>query len=136
MNRLVSTALAGMLAVGAVAASAAAANADPYNHPHPHYYPHYQGYHGYHGYHDDGGYVAAGVLGLTAGLFASQVLAPEPPPPEPYPYYASGYGPDASEYATDDAHIQWCESRYRSYDPETDLWRDYQDVPHQCVGPG
>jgi hypothetical protein len=114
MNRLVSAALAGALAIGSVAATTAAASADPY-------YP-------YHRYHDDGGgYVAAGILGLTAGLVASQVLAPEPPPPPAYRYYASGYG--------DDAHIQWCEGNYRSYSPETDLWRDYQGIFHRCEGP-
>ena len=115
MNRLVSAALVGVLAIGSVAASDAAASADPY-------YPH-------HRYYDDGGgYVAAGILGLTAGLVASQVLSPEPPPPSPsYTYYASGYG--------DEGHIQWCEQSYRSYSPETDLWRDYQGIFHRCEAP-
>lgn len=125
MNRLVSAALVGVLAIGSVAASAAAASADPY-YQHHHSYPHYYGHGG--GYNDGGGYVAAGILGLTAGLVASQVLSPEPPPPPPsYTYYASGYG--------DDAHIQWCERSYRSYSPETDLWRDYQGILHRCAAP-
>ena len=123
MKRLVSAALVGVLAIGSVAATAAVATADPYYPGGPHYYyPH-------HRYYDDGGgYVAAGILGLTAGLVASQVLSPEPPPPPPpYTYYASGYG--------DDAHIQWCERSYRSYSPETDLWRDYQGIFHRCEAP-
>lgn len=120
MNRLVSAALAGALAIGGVSASAVAVSANPYYGPH---------YYSYHRYHDDGvGYVAAGILGLTAGLVASQMLSPEPPPPPPYPYYASGYG-------NDDSHIQWCEATYRSYNPETDLWRDYQGVFRRCLGP-
>jgi hypothetical protein len=118
MKRLVSAALVGVMAIGAVAASAATASADPYHYRYHHY-----------GYHDDGaGFVAAGILGLATGLVASQVLSPEPPPPLPYPAYAAGYGPV-------DAHVQWCESTYRSYDPETDLWRDFQGVAHRCAGP-
>jgi len=117
MKRLVSAALVGVMAIGSVAISGATASADPY----------YRYHHSYYGYHDDGaGFVAAGILGLATGLVASQVLSPEPPPP--YPTYAAGYGPV-------DAHVQWCESTYRSYDPETDLWRDFQGVVHRCVGP-
>jgi hypothetical protein len=121
MKRLASAALAGALAIGTVAATGASASADPYYPYHPHHY------HG--GYDDGGGFVAAGILGLATGLVASQVFSPEPPPPpSPYPYYAAGYG-------ADDAHLQWCEATYRSYDPETDLWRDYQGIPHRCQGP-
>jgi hypothetical protein len=117
MKRLASAALAGALAIGTVAATGASASADPYYPYHPHHY------------HDGGGFVAAGILGLATGLVASQVFSPEPPPPpSPYPYYAAGYG-------ADDAHLQWCEATYRSYDPETDLWRDYQGIPHRCQGP-
>ena len=124
MNRLVSAALVGVLAIGSVAATATTGSADPY-YPYHHSYPHY-GHGG--GYDDGGGYLAAGILGLTAGLVASQVLSPEPPPPPPpYKYYASGYG--------DEAHIQWCERSYRSYSPETDLWRDYQGIFHRCDAP-
>jgi hypothetical protein len=132
MKRLVSAALVGVLAIGTVAATSATAGADPYW-QHHHSYPHYNGHGDWHGGGDDGaGYLAAGIIGLTAGLVASQAFAPEPPPPPPYypayPTYASGYGGDAS-------HIQWCEATYRSYDPETDLWRDFQGYMHRCQGP-
>jgi hypothetical protein len=123
MKVLASAALATALAVGSVAGITTSASADPYYpyHHHAHYY----------GYHDDGGgYLAAGILGLATGFVAAQVFAPAPPPPPPpYPYYTVGYGGD------DDAHIQWCEATFKSYNPETDLWRDFQGVPHRCQGP-
>jgi len=126
MKRLASAALIGALAIGAPAATAAGASADPYDYVrHQHAYPRSQSYQQQSGYDDGGGYLAAGIIALTAGLVASQVLAPEPPS---YPIYAAGYGGDTS-------HIQWCETTYRSYSPETDLWRDYQGYMRLCEGP-
>jgi hypothetical protein len=67
------------------------------------------------------GMLAVGALAATAaGAIASE--------PSSYAIYAAGYGNDA-------AQIQWCETTYRSYSPETDLWRDYQGYVHRCEGP-
>lgn len=40
------------------------------------------------------------------------------------PYY--GYG---------DAHVAWCLSRYRSYDPRTNTYLGYDGYRHECVSP-
>ena len=119
MKTLTSIVVAGALAVGAVAATAGGASADGYYYPHHHQY---QGSYYYGGGDDGGAMVAAGIFGLATGLVASQAFAPPPPPYYAYPQAA-------------DAHIEWCSATYRSYSPETDTWRDYQGIPHQCVGP-
>jgi hypothetical protein len=45
------------------------------------------------------------------------------------PYYGSGY------YAYGDAHTQWCEQNYRSYDIATDTFQPYVGPRQRCVSP-
>ena len=69
----------------------------------------------------------------------------------PWPYFAAGaaLGYAGSYYYNDDyyddgpyygygggnAHVQWCLSRYRSYDPRTDTYLGYDGYRHRCRAP-
>jgi hypothetical protein len=52
---------------------------------------------------------------------------------------AYGFGviaPGYSDYGNmDDEHVQYCLSRYRSYDPESDTFIGYDGMQHPCIGP-
>jgi hypothetical protein len=128
MNRLVSTALAGAMALSAIGVSATSASADRWHH------------HDYRGGHNDVGpaIVGGAILGLAVGSMLAEpaypaypvyperiYLAPPPPPPPPE-YYA---------YDDSEAHFQWCSATYETYNGETDSWVDYRGLPHRCVGP-
>jgi hypothetical protein len=41
-------------------------------------------------------------------------------------YYDDGYGSN---------HVEWCLSRYRSYNVRTNTWVSYSGRVHQCVSP-
>lgn len=88
----------------------------------------------------------ATALGLpaagSAGTYEYYVASEDAPvwlPPAPYPYmdaplaiYAPNYylnGPGAS------VHIEWCLSRYRSYNPDTNMYLGYDGNYHRCRGP-
>ena len=43
-------------------------------------------------------------------------------------YYNNGY----YGYGGDNAHIQWCLARYRSYDPASDTYMGYDGYRHRC----
>jgi len=94
--------------------------------------------------------VAAALTGAAFGLPATSFAggydvyiasedAPHWIPPAPYPYmdaplaiYAPNYylnGPGAS------VHIEWCLSRYRSYNPDTNMYLGYDGSYHRCRGP-
>ena len=56
------------------------------------------------------------------------------------PAYGYGYDtydvPDAYAVAgAEGGHVQYCLSRYRSYDPATDTFIGYDGFRHPCVGP-
>ena len=56
------------------------------------------------------------------------------------PAYGYGYDtydvPDAYAVAgAEGGHVQYCLSRYRSYDPATDSFIGYDGFRHPCVGP-
>jgi hypothetical protein len=89
---------------------------------------------------------AGAALGLPAAVHAggydyyiASEDAPRWLPPAPYPYmdaplaiYAPNYylnGPGAS------VHIEWCLSRYRSYNPDTNRYLGYDGNYHLCRGP-
>ncbi len=127
MNRFVSAALAGAVALSAVAVSATTAGADPWDH---------------HRYYDRGSDVGPAIVGgAILGLAVGSMLQPEPvyPAPvyvEPAPIYVEPPPPPPPVYAYDsDAHFQWCASTYSTYNGETDTWIDYRGVPHRCIGP-
>lgn len=90
--------------------------------------------------------VAGTALGLSAASHAGEyevyVASEDAPlwlPPAPYPYmdaplaiYAPNYylnGPGAS------VHIEWCLARYRSYNPDTNMYLGYDGSYHRCRGP-
>jgi hypothetical protein len=128
MNKSVSVALAGALALSAIAVSATGASAG--NWPHHNNYPRYQTQH----YrpapsYDPGPAIIAGTFfGLALGALAQPYPAyPAYPPPPPAPtYYYPAYG---------DPHFQWCAATYGNYDSRTDTWTDYRGVPHRCIEP-
>jgi hypothetical protein len=90
--------------------------------------------------------MAGSALALPIGSHAAEYEfyiasedAPRWLPPAPYPYldaplavYAPNYylnGPGAS------AHVEWCQSRYRSYNPDTNMYLGYDGNYHRCHGP-
>jgi hypothetical protein len=129
MKKIVSFALAGTLAMSAIAVSASGASADGRHHYHrpPPPRSHY----------DPGAAIAAGaIFGLAAGALLNPYPAypaydPPPPPPPYYPAYSGGAYPD---YALQ-AHIRWCLNTYDTYDARTDTWTDYRGVVRACEGP-
>ncbi len=122
MNKFVSPALAGAVALSALTASASLASADGW-HRRPYYYyrpaPTY----------DAGPALLAGTMfGLALGTLVQPTYpayAAYPPPPPP-PYYPAYRG---------NPHFDWCTAHYESYNGETDTWTDYRGVPHRCIGP-
>ncbi|MFN4142765.1 BA14K family protein [Aestuariivirga sp.] len=51
-----------------------------------------------------------------------------------YPYY--GYYPSYRYRAYDnEAHVEWCLNRYRSYNPRTDTFLGYDGRRHRCNSP-
>ena len=62
--------------------------------------------------------------------------------PGPY-YYDYNYGDDyydgyydyPSYPVDDDAHVRWCASHYRTYNPATDLFFIRRGVPARCIAP-
>ena len=82
----------------------------------------WRGHHG--GYHRGGGGAFAGFAAgaLLGGMMASQ---------RPY-YYGGGYyrgGPYAYEGGND---VQYCLSRFRSYDPRSGTYMGYDGHRHPC----
>jgi BA14K-like protein len=60
------------------------------------------------------------------------VYYPPPPvvyraPPPPVYYYPAT--------AWNQAHVDWCNATYRSYNPATDAFIGYDGYPHRCVAP-
>lgn len=46
---------------------------------------------------------------------------------------ADRYDDDDDDYGN--AHVEYCLSRYRSYDPETNTFMGFDGLHHECVGP-
>ncbi|KAB2869809.1 MAG: BA14K family protein [Bauldia sp.] len=156
MSKLVAAALSGLIAAAAMTAAPAVATADWRGPPKYGYGPGYgQGYgQGYRqGYRKGGGnagwgpgFATGAILGLGLGVIATT--------PRPAPYYAPGYY--APDYYTPqpyyytpppppppvyyprswtEAHVEWCITRYRSYNPATNTFTGYDGYQHECVGP-
>jgi hypothetical protein len=94
------------------------------------------------------GLAAGAALGLGAGLLINRPPPPPPvyyaPPRPPVVYYpapAPAYYPPAPAAPVyydgrwTEAHVQWCFSRYRSYNPSTNTFVGYDGYVHQCRGP-
>ncbi len=125
MNRFVSAALAGAVALSAVGVSATSASADHRHHRYPYAQAPRQS--------DLGPALVAGAI---FGLAVGSLMQPEPdyPPYPAYPAYAPPPPPDYGAYRSE-AHYQWCASTYESYNGESDTWIDYRGVPHRCISP-
>ncbi len=52
-------------------------------------------------------------------------------------YYNNDYYDDGGYYGDGggNAHVQWCLSRYRSYDPRSDTFMGYDGYRHRCRAP-
>lgn len=55
------------------------------------------------------------------------------------PFWLGAAALSADRYDDDDdygnAHVDYCMSRYRSYDPASNSFMGYDGVPHECVSP-
>ncbi len=132
MNRFVSAALAGAVALSAVGMSTTGASADRWHH---HYQPAPR-------YDAGPALIAGAILGLAVGsLMQPEPAYPAYPAYRDYPAYRAypAYAPpppppDYAAYASE-AHYQWCASHYETYNGESDTWIDYRGVPHRCLSP-
>ncbi|MFZ2099900.1 MAG: BA14K family protein, partial [Oricola sp.] len=99
------------------------------------------------GRHDDGGAVVAGaILGIAgAAILAGALTQPAPPPPRQY-YVAPNAYPPAPAYSGPKvityestlepwtpAWYDWCDQRYRSFNPQSGTYRGYDGRDHFCV---
>jgi hypothetical protein len=104
---------AGLASVIAASSFAGTAMADPY------YWHHRQWHH-----HDDNGgaFAAGAIFGIIGGALAANAYHD--------PYY--GY---QRPYYGGSAHTRWCEQRYRTYDPSTDMFYAQPGVRQYCHSP-
>lgn len=137
MKKSVSFALAAAIAVSAIGVTATEASAK-----------------------NRGDRAAVAMFGAIAGLALSQAYqqhyyyggypyAYPPPPPPQYPYYSGTYygGPyypkpyyrpyykKSYMGGMNSAHVQWCLSRYRTYNPATNTYFRKPGVPAVCYSP-
>jgi hypothetical protein len=71
--------------------------------------------------------VAPFLFGSIVGLAIGNALAAPPP----YPY-APAYGPN---YYGASPHVEWCLTRYQTYNPQTNTYFIRVGVPAVCVSP-
>ena len=96
-------------------------------------------------HHDDGSAAAAIILGITgAAIIAGALSNSNPttvyetyPAPNAYPPAPSG-GPKVITYGSSlepwtRGWYEWCDNRYRSFNPETGTYRGYDNRDHFCV---
>jgi hypothetical protein len=150
MNRVLTVALAGLVATATIGTTIGSASAGGY------------GYGGYgYGYgkpwkghppgpppghwHNNGGgnWGAALAGGAVLGFALGATLAPPPPPryvyvaPPPPPVYAYEqpvYAQPAYPQLSQ-AHVDWCAATYPNYQPQTDTYLASNGVYYRCVGP-
>jgi len=148
MNKLATAALAFIVGVAPILATAGSAAAES----RPSYKNGKRVYH--HTYNDNNnwqgvgaGLAAGAALGLGAGLLINRRPPPPPvyyaPPPPPVVYYPApppAYYPPPPrpvyyDRAWTEAHIEWCLDRYRSYNPATNTFTGYDGYQRECRGP-
>ena len=130
MKKLTSVAVAGAIAMASIGAAATTADAGQkrwknWNQQYSYNHRNRGG--------DAGAFIAGGIIGLAAGVIASQAF-------QPYPY---GYYPPVAQpvypaypaYAYANPHVAWCESKYISYNPQSNTWVDYAGNIRVCVSP-
>jgi hypothetical protein len=79
----------------------------------PHHKPHHSN-HGHHGHH-----AAAGLFGFAAGAIVGSAMAQQQQPEVVYVQPGNDW-------------VAYCFSKYRSYDPATNLYVGYDGNYHQC----
>jgi hypothetical protein len=150
MNRVMTAALAGLIATATIAPTIGSASAadgywkgGKYGHGPSYAWKRYPPPPG-HWHHNDGGNWGAAVAGgAILGLALGATLAPPPPPryvyvappPPPVyayeqPVYAQPVYPQLSQ-----AHVDWCAATYPNYQPQTDTYLASNGVYYRCVGP-
>lgn len=143
MNRIVTAMLAAVIGVAPVLATTSTASAGSYkngkrvNNTYYNNNPNWAGV--------GAGFVAGAAVGVGAGLLINRPPPPPrvyyaPPPVVYYPAPAPAYYPPPPPPAYYDrgwteAHIEWCLTRYRSYNPATNTFIGYDGYQHQCRGP-
>ncbi|WP_319775551.1 BA14K family protein [Breoghania sp.] len=123
------TAAVATLAVGSMlAVTTVGADARPRGgrHHHSHHHHHHHKH-----YNNRNNGLAAGILGLGAGMIIGNVLASPrhvapPPPPPPAPSYTGSYRPWTPQWRG------YCEARYRSFNPATGYFLGYDGQYHFC----
>lgn len=82
-------------------------------------------HHHYRHHHDDNigpAIIAGSIFGLIGGALANNYYS------QPNPYYGRPY------YGAN-AHVRWCEQRYRTYNPATDMFYARPGVKEYCHSP-
>jgi hypothetical protein len=146
MNRVMITALAGLIATATIASTVGTASAGGYGKGYNHgpyawkrYPPPPRHWHG----NGNGNWGAAVAGGAILGLALGATLAPPPPPryvyvaPPPPPVYAYEqpvYAQPAYPQMSQ-AHVDWCAATYPNYQPQTDTYLASNGVYYRCVGP-
>lgn len=85
----------------------------------------WRGHHGGYGYHHHRGGGGAAIGGFVAGALLGGALASQPRYYGPGPGYAYGPGYGGSE-------VQYCLSRFKSYDPRSGTYLGYDGYRHPC----
>ena len=130
MKRIVSLALAGLLATGTIATLVGpAAAGDPRHFQQWRSGPH-RGDGG--GWNAGGAFVGGTVLGLALG---ATLYNPPPPPPPEYVYVPAPPPPPVYPRYVYADHIAWCTAHYATYNGETDTFVGYDGITYRCVGP-
>ena len=80
------------------------------------------------GWNAGAGFAVGALLGLGIGAIATAPRSYGPTyyaqPAAPYPYVT-----------VSQAHVRWCLSQYRSYNPATNTYTGYDGYQHDCAGP-
>ncbi|MDJ0931134.1 BA14K family protein [Breoghania sp.] len=123
LKKIASTSITALAAAAMLATSGTTASADPWEGPSVR---HYRDYGGPHHHHDGDDGVAAGLLGLGAGLILGGALANSAPPPPPADYYYDHPRPWTPEWRA------YCTSKYSSFNPRTGYFLGYDGDYHFC----
>ncbi len=80
-----------------------------------------------------GGAVAAGVIGgLAVGALAGAAIANSQPAPGYYGAYGGGAQPVGNIYGADPNWVNYCASKYRSFDPRTGTYLASDGYRYPC----
>ena len=135
MTRIVSLALAGVLAAATLATVVTPAAADG---------RYYRDWHGrssggpgewHHGHDHDGWGVGGALVGGTVLGLALGATLYDPPPPPAYVYAPYPPPPPAYPRTVYADHIAWCSAHYPTYNAESDTYLANDGIVYQCPAP-